>query len=282
MRWPLMILVCWLAVSTVGAQYGNGTQESAPFYPWPEGRRAAVSLTFDDARPSQLDHGIPILDRHGVRATFYVNPEPMRSRLSEWKAAVERGHEIGNHTKRHPCTGNFRFARPNALENHTLDTIGAEIDEAGREIEVLLGFLPRTFAFPCGQTFVGRGRDTRSYVPVVAERFVAGRGWLDEGPNDPRFCDLSQLLGMELDGLGFDAARELVDRAHGEGSWLILCGHDVGPGGRQTVRTDTLEALARYLADPVNGVWVAPVLDVAEHILGVRRQPDAGQSGLNP
>ena len=48
---------------------------------WFPGRaKAAVSVTFDDARPSQLDRGIPILDRHGVRGTFYVLPRRVAKR----------------------------------------------------------------------------------------------------------------------------------------------------------------------------------------------------------
>ena len=37
---------------------------------WPEGKTAALSLTFDDARLSQVDQGLPLLDSYGVKATF--------------------------------------------------------------------------------------------------------------------------------------------------------------------------------------------------------------------
>ena len=54
---------------------------------------------------------------------------------------------------------------------------------------------PRTFAYPCGQRFVGRGFEVRSYVPPVAERSLAGRGYLDESANDPAVCDLAEAMG---------------------------------------------------------------------------------------
>ena len=44
--------------------------QQAVGFRWPKGKRAAVSLSFDDARTSQLDVGIPLLDRHKVPATF--------------------------------------------------------------------------------------------------------------------------------------------------------------------------------------------------------------------
>ncbi len=44
-----------------------------PSFRWPDGRRAAISITFDDARSSQVERGLPILDAHGVKGTFYVS-----------------------------------------------------------------------------------------------------------------------------------------------------------------------------------------------------------------
>ena len=53
----------------------------ADTFPWPEGKRFALSLSFDDARASCLDHGIPLLNTHGVKATFYVLPHPVEEHL---------------------------------------------------------------------------------------------------------------------------------------------------------------------------------------------------------
>ena len=60
-----------------------------------------------------------------------------------------------------------------------------QLDGANEQIRRMLGVTPKTFAYPCGQKFVGRGLDVRSYVPLVADRFLAGRGYLDESSNDP-------------------------------------------------------------------------------------------------
>ncbi|RPJ22333.1 MAG: polysaccharide deacetylase, partial [Planctomycetaceae bacterium] len=238
---------------------------AAPFE-WPEGRRAAVSLSFDDARASQLDAGIPILDAHGVKATFYVSMDGLEKRLPGWKAVAAAGHEIGNHSIRHPCSGNFSWSKVKALEDYTPAQMAAELDAANAKIESLLGVHPVTYAYPCGQKYVGRGEQTRSYVPVVAKRFLAGRGWRDEGANDPVFCDPAQLMTVEFDGLTFEQLKVLVDEAAKNGFWLVLCGHDIGPGGRQTTRVDTLRAFCEYARDPANGLWVDTVANVARHV----------------
>lgn len=245
---------------------------SSTRFPWPEGKRAAVSLTFDDARPSQVDVGVPILNEYGVRATFYVSPGRVPERLNAWKLAVAAGHEIGNHSMRHPCTGNFPWSRDKALEEYTLTQMAKELDQASVEIEKLLGVRAVTFAYPCGQKFVGRGKNARSYVPVVAERFAAGRGWRDESLNDPAFCDPAQLMAMEFDGLTFEQLKSLVDAAVEQGAWLVLAGHEIGSPGRQTTRADTLRAFCEYARDPQSGLWVDTVANVAAYVVEHRSE----------
>ena len=241
-----------------------------PDFRWPEGKRAAISLSFDDARLSQVDRGLRILDAHSVKATFYVVPDSVQKRLAGWKKAVVNGHEIGNHTVIHPCSGNFSWSRKKALENYTLKDMERELDEANAAIERLLGVRPTTFAYPCGQKFVGRGRDVKSYVPLIAKRFIVGRGAFDEVGNDPAFCDLAQATGVDLDGLHFEQAKQLIDQAAGEGRWLVFFGHEIGESGRQTTMASTLEGICQYAQDPANGLWIDTVEAVGGYILKQR------------
>ncbi len=249
-------------------------------FEWPQDKQVGVSISFDDARASQVDVGVPLLDSFGVRATFYVSIVPMRERLSDWKAVLAAGHEIGNHSMRHVCTGNFPFSKGKALEDYTLEQMTAELDQANAEIEKSLGVRPVTFAYPCGQKFVGRGVNVRSYVPVVASRFLAGRGWRDEAPTAPAVCDLAQLMTMELDGLTWEQLKGLIEQARKTGGWLVLCGHDIGEGGRQTVRIDTLRAFCEYARDPKNGVWVDTVANIGRYV--AKQRSATGRSQAKP
>ena len=235
----------------------------------PAGARMALSITFDDARESQLHVAAPILRAHQVRATFYVLPEAVERRAAEWRALAAAGHEIGNHSTTHPCSGNFGFSRHNALEDYTLDAVGADIDAASGRIHRLFGARPTTFAYPCGQSFVGRGESRASYVPLVARRFVAGRGCGSEAANDLGRCDLAHLEAFVADGLGGDAIVDLVERGVADYRWVVLAGHDVGGGGEQTVLDSALEALCRRAARA--DVWAAPVAEVAGRLRQLRR-----------
>jgi len=255
-----------------GYQYTRIADGGQKNFNWPDGKRAAVSLSFDDARPSEIDNGLEILDRYGVKATFYVLPFNVEKRLAGWKKAVANGHEIGNHTLTHPCSGNYLWVRT-ALENCTLEIIEQDIEEANVAIERLLGVRPTTFAYPCGQAFVSRGTEIKSYVPVVAEKFAVGRNVGDQCLNTPTFCDLAQVYSIELDGLDFEQARQFIDRAVENGQWLIFYGHEVNPSGPQTVRTETLEAICKYASDPANGLWIDRVDVIARYIAQQRQKP---------
>ena len=245
-------------------------QQAAPAFTWPNGKRVAVSLSFDDARASQVEGGTALLDRYGVKATFYVVPSAVEKKLEGWKKAAASGHEIGNHSLNHPCSGNFVWSRGKALEDYTIDQMRRELTDANRRITELLGVTPESFAYPCGQTFVGRGLGTQSYVPVAASTFVTSRGWLDEAPNDPSYVDFAQLTGIESDGKDFEQILAAIESAKQTGSWVVLAGHDMGKDGAQTTRLAMLERLCAYANDPSSGVWMAPVGTVAKYVRAQR------------
>ncbi len=260
-----LLLQLWMPAFLVLLTAGAHAQEPAKFA-WPNGKQMALSFSFDDARLSQPDKGIPLLDKYGVKATFYLVPSSMEERLDGWKKAVKSGHDIGNHSLSHPCTGNFDWSRDNALENYTLQRMGAQLDSVNKILKKELGVNAVSFAFPCGQTFVGRGSGTKSYVPLVASMFETARLWLSEGPNDPSFCDMSQLTGVELDGKSFEQAKQIIESAKRKGLWLIFAGHEMNDSGTQTSRLATIEAICKYATDPANGIWISTVHDVASYV----------------
>lgn len=268
-----VILFSLLSVFSRAQDYQSGRDVTISGFQWPEGKKMAISLTFDDARLSQADLGIPLLDSFGVKATFYVSHENVIRSVDAWEKAVINGHDIGNHSLFHPCTGNFDWSKDYALENYSLKKMEAELDSANALLNSILGIVPVSFAYPCGQAFVGRGEQTKSYVPVVALMFESGRGWLNEGPNDPAFCDMSQLTGMELDGKSFDQIRTLIESAGKSGKWLILAGHEMNNGGVQTSLLSTIEEICKYAADPANGIWLDDVHAIAAYVREKRGEP---------
>jgi peptidoglycan/xylan/chitin deacetylase (PgdA/CDA1 family) len=233
----------------------------------------AISLSFDDGRASQVDIGTALLRKHGVKVTFFLQGNEIEKRLDGWRQAVADGHDIGNHSMTHPCTGNYEFSRHNALEDYSLPMMAKQLDEASAEIKRLLEVTPKTFAYPCGQKFVGRGLNVKSYVPLVAERFIVGRGYLDEAANDPAFCDLAQALGTPFDDMAFEQIVKLIEPAAKQGRWIIFVGHEIGERGFQRTDARALEALCDYAKDPAHGIWLGTVSEIGTYIQKQRASP---------
>src|SRR5215470_15064045 len=268
----IFLFTVFTSTQVLGQTSSSQNGEKPMSFHWPDGKKAAVSLTFDDARPSQVDTGLSLFKKKGVKVTFFVQPSRVQERLEGWKQVVADGHEIGNHSLTHPCTGNYAFSRENALEDYDLARMAQQLDDANQEIQKQLGVIARTFAYPCGQKFVGRGKGVKSYVPLVAERFVAGRGYLDEAANDPLFCDLAQALGTGFDETDFSHMKTIVDEAIRQGRWVIFVGHEIGERAYQTTDIKALETLCDYLKNSETGVWLGTVEEIAGYIQKQREQ----------
>ncbi|TMO54727.1 polysaccharide deacetylase family protein [Pseudoalteromonas phenolica] len=235
---------------------------------YPNKAKYAISLSFDDARKSQVDVGIPLLNKHDVKATFYLMPYHMQGKEQQWKLAAKAGHEIANHTSSHLCTGNFRWLRKQdkGLEQSNLSFLKEDIKHAQQYIKTHTGVDANGFAYPCGQTFVGRGTEVKSYVPLIAETFSYGRTWNDETANDPFYYDQAQIRAFSMDGKTFSELKALIEQAKFDNAWIVLAGHEVGEKGPYTVDRIALQQLIEYIKDPSNEFWLATVSDVNEYI----------------
>ncbi len=241
--------------------------ESKSFH-YPNNAKYAISISFDDARHSQVDIGLPILEKHNVNATFYLMPYHMQARLKQWRAVANAGHDIANHTNSHLCTGNFRWLREQnlGLEQVDLNFLASDIQTAQDYIFQHTGVLPSGFAYPCGQTFVGRGENVKSYVPLIAKSFKHGRTWNDETANDPLYFDSAQVRAFNIDNKSFEQIVALIENAQFEHAWIVLAGHEVGDHGPYTIKRQALDKLLHYLTRNPDKYWLAPVSSVIEHI----------------
>lgn len=211
--------------------------------------------------------GIPILDRFGIKGTFYVLPRNLKGRIAKWKKAAANGHEIGNHSLNHPCTGNFDWQTPDSmLENYTLGRMKNELRRANRLLRSALGVSPTSYAYCCGQNFVGRGVHLKSYAPLVAKLFVVGQAGFSETYANPTRCDLAQVPSIKFDNKTFEELMVTLDSALSDGSWLILMGHEVGDiRAKQTTSASALQKLCSCLRR-LPEVWVDTVTAVGRYV----------------
>lgn len=67
------------------------------------GDSAAMALTFDDGpNPTVTPALLDLLDRHGVKATFFLIGKYVRAVPELAREISTRGHVLGNHTQTHP------------------------------------------------------------------------------------------------------------------------------------------------------------------------------------
>jgi hypothetical protein len=103
--------------------------------PW-NGYQAAISLTFDDGDPSQLETAVPALVKRGLRGTFFLIANRIKN-LDDWKKAAQAGQEIGNHTLDHKH--GWSLSQAEAVE---------QVVSSRKKLEELLGVSTPTFAYP--------------------------------------------------------------------------------------------------------------------------------------
>ncbi len=242
---------------------------SASAIAWPQGQRAAMSLTFDDGLSSQLKTALPLLNQHAIAGTFYVNPRSdYETQLAPWQNAVAQGHELGNHTVTHPCSGMFGFARDQGrrpLEELSLADMDQDIKLAQSRLDAIFPHQgPVSFAYPCYQAFVGRGASHQSYVPVVLNHCVAGRA-RGERLNDPAYCDLYYLGSIPCE---HKSGKELVVIARDcieQRRWAILTFHGIDEG-HLPVTGQALRELLEFVAERRSELWTDTVCKIAQHL----------------
>ncbi len=234
---------------------------------------AAISLTYDDGVHQLLDHAIPDLEAAGYRGTFFNQSGPScltwASRQAEWRAAAERGHEIGNHTVNHPCSQKHVWIRPeNSLENHTLESIEAELIQASDDIEAKIGIRPASYAYTCGEDFVTAERI--SYVPIVRRLFTLGRSFgQQEAPAIPGTIDFASVPTFGVAPLmSASDLKGIVDQCIEAKAWGVLVFHGVGGGHTLDVSRQAHQSLIAHIQSRKDQIDCDTFINVGRRLLG--------------
>ncbi|HYE54227.1 MAG TPA: polysaccharide deacetylase family protein [Chitinophagaceae bacterium] len=237
-------------------------------------RQCAVVLTYDDALNTHVNNVVPALDSFGLKGTFYISDYfgGLRQQLPKWKRAAAKGHELGNHTVYHPCTGSLpgrEFVRPETdLNNYTVQRLTAEIKTMNTLLTAIDGKQKRTFAFPCADTKI---RDT-AYISYAATEFKGARNVRHEMPSISKI-DLYDFPAWTANGQSGEELIALVKQAMKNGTLLVFVFHGVGGEHSLNVSLEAHRKLLQFLKNNQKDIWVATMLDVAEYV--------AGQKGLS-
>lgn len=180
--------------------------------------RPVVSFTFDDCFASAIEVGASILDRAGVRGTYFaaggldggVSHGARLYNVEQLRRLSAAGHEVGCHSTSHDAFVSRKTSWMQADWNANADFLRSQVglDEI------------YSFSYPYGYY------DIRACVDA-SRRFVASRGGrpgINQG-----WVDLLKLLANPM-GPGqahLETARKLIEQTRREGGWLIFYTHDI-------------------------------------------------------
>ena len=109
--------------------------------------KSLISITLDDGRLSALSEGAQILEKYGVRGTFYpitnlIGTENEHGKYGSWddiESVFRRGHEVGNHSHSH--SRKLKNLKPQ-LQREDIAKANELLKDHGIEV--------KTFAYPYG------------------------------------------------------------------------------------------------------------------------------------
>jgi peptidoglycan/xylan/chitin deacetylase (PgdA/CDA1 family) len=235
---------------------------------WPHGAKAAVSLAYDDALDSQLDHAIPALNKYGLKGSFYLqlSSPVVGKRLAQWRAAAADGHELGNHTLFHQCARNGP-GREWVQQHRNLDTTTAQqmkdqVVVANVMLAAIDGRSERTFTAPCfDQLAAGE-----NYLPLVHSEFVAMKaGVASAVPASIAALDPYRVGALAPVGLSGKNLIAIVKEAAAKGTMANLTFHGIG-GDHLVTSKEAHEELLAYLAANKGIYWTDTFLNIMKHV----------------
>lgn len=252
----LLSLVLWPCIALAGDGFS-----------WPQGRKAAVSLAYDDALPSHLDTAIPALDRHGLKGSFYLqlSRDNVWTRIEDWRAAARNGHELGNHSLFHQCSGRGpgrEWVTPaQDLDATTVAQMVAQVEFADSLLAQIDGSRPRTFTVPCGDRQAKDG----DYVAAIAARFIGIKVPGAAVVADMATLDPAAVPVLAPEGLTGVQLIARVEEAGRKGTMLNLTFHGIG-GDYLQVSREAHEELLAWLDAHRDEYWVATFGDIMQWV----------------
>ena len=203
---------------TNGVPRPSGVAGNLQVLDW-AGFQGALSYTFDDGQPSQLEH-YEALNATGVRMTFFVSTFNSRydSFDSVFSKAVLDGHELGNHTHYHCRTDLVQCA----FGDTPPVSVEADIETCNSYIADHLG-QPSTCSMAAPYGDMGWENPSKDY-------FLLNRT-VNDGTVAPRAGNPVRLPSYMVDTS--ETAKEIlnprISTTRDAGEWLIFTFHGISP-----------------------------------------------------
>ncbi|MBI4092787.1 MAG: polysaccharide deacetylase family protein [Candidatus Kerfeldbacteria bacterium] len=177
--------------------------------------RGLVAINFDDGKRNIYTNAIPILNRAGLKSTFYIvtnyadGTHQPNMRWPEIMAVHRQGHEIGAHTRTH------RNLKKLNQEQRIAEIRGSRKDLERHDITNV-----QTFAYPYG-IYTGR------LMKLVREEGFSGARVADGQVNSKTTHPYALHSFSITRKMSLKEITGVINKAVRQKKWLILTIHDV-------------------------------------------------------
>ena len=253
----------------------NGTPGNLTILNW-AGFKAAISYTFDDGQPSQVQNYAQ-LQAEEVPLTFYIcagwsNSSPNFDTV--WSQAVRDGHEIGNHT--------FHHSHADLLDSGTGGTpFPTQLQEIDSNAQYITSHLGQngvwTMASPYGDT----GWNTYASQRYFLNRGVGSGTIAPSDSTDP----FNLPTYMASGGESTSTLNSQIDSTRSKGNWLIFLFHTLLPTANSwyaPVDTTSVTGSIKH-AKALGDVWIDTLVKIGAYWRGqkILQAVTPVQSGSN-
>lgn len=243
------------------------TASASTGFSWPDGAKAAVSLAYDDALPSQLDTAIPQLNARGLKGSFYLplSAETVQQRLADWRAAAAQGHELGNHSVFHQCAkslpGRDWVSTDRDLDQTPASRLVAEIRVGNAFLQAIDGKTARTFTAPCTDQLAAG----RPYLPLLTNDFVAMKTTVGGVVADMHTLNIHAVPVIAPSNVSGAELIAQVKAAGASGTMVNFTFHGIG-GDHLQISSEAHAELLQFLAAHKQDYWTDTFLNLMQHV----------------
>jgi peptidoglycan/xylan/chitin deacetylase (PgdA/CDA1 family) len=190
-----------------------------------DGGEGVISIAFDDGRQDVYANAFPLLEDHGISATFYITTDWIRDfsydnnylSIAELRNLEDNGYEIGSHSKDHPW---FTYLTDDEIRDECIDS---------KQLLESYGLSVNNFAYPSGLT--------NNHVDSIVSQYYRSARSAYEGPSIMPFPTTQfRLTGVEgetddpsyysqLEAL--QDAEDIVDQVVSSKGYAIIFFHSV-------------------------------------------------------
>ena len=233
---------------------------------WPEGKKAAVILTYDDNLKSHHEVVMPQLEKKGFRGTFFLYGYPMKAEdIQQWRDVSKRGHELGNHSLFHQCATEVTGAPLcRSLKCYTVKEILAEVRIMKSLLYAIDGKEQYAYAYPCGHSETADGDYSIPMMEAGLANYGRGAGIVGivsdfQSLNLARVPTISTRAGWRGEEL-ISYVQDALDK----NGMVVFIFHGVG-GDYMKVEAEAHQELVDFLANH-SEIWVGTFSEVLDYI----------------